>query len=106
MLLFRCRKCGTQAADLEGHKCVAAASVAPTRLEVARAALASVGAPVVKEDVLATLGPPVLMQDRHLEAIEAAQAPKEKRAFDRNAYHKAYMKAYMRDWRARKKGGG
>ena len=45
-----------------------------------------------REDVLATLGPPV----------------KAEKGFDRAAWHKAYMKTYMktymRDWRARKKG--
>ena len=108
MLLFRCRKCGTQSADLEGHKCVAAA----TRLEAARAVLAQVEErkevrplPGGGDGVLATLGPPLLMQDRHLEAIKAAEKARaaKKAGFDRNVYHKAYMKTYMRGWRARKR---
>ena len=91
-LLFRCRKCGTQAPSLEGHKCVAA----PARLEQARAVLREVEE---RKEVrpLKTVHEPLSEAP-----VDSAKRPGPK-GFDRNAYHRAYMKAYMRGWRARRK---
>ena len=97
MLQFQCRKCGFQGPTLEGHRCVAAAPVAPTRLEVARAALAQVEE---RKEVmpLPTKGPNALSE---APADSAKRPGPKKGGFDRAAY----QREYMRGWRARKKAG-
>jgi hypothetical protein len=104
VLQFQCRRCGFHGPTLEGHKCVPAAAP-PDRLEKARAVLSEASA---RTGVECRPPEPVLMQDRHLGAIKAAQSAKERQppGFDRNAYHKVYMREYMRAYRAHRKGAG
>jgi hypothetical protein len=121
-ILFRCRKCGLEAASLEGHRCVlgpeprkavdldipATASERAARLEQARAVLARFEAPVVEEVFreAATHGQAFVKDGRVLKSEEVLaplgpEVEAEGSGFDRAAYQRAYMRAY----RLRKRAG-